>query len=63
MTTCVLAVHTATTGVTAAAVDATGGVRARGHRELAQHRPAPGQVEHAPEEIWQAVLGDRKSVV
>ena len=63
MTTCVLAVHAATTGVTAAAVDATGAVRARGHRDLAQHRPAPGQVEHAPEEIWQAVLGAVREVL
>ncbi len=63
MTTWVLAVHAGATGVTAAAVDATGAVRARGHHELAQHRPAPGQVEHSPEEIWQAVLGAAREVL
>ncbi len=63
MTTCVLAVHAGTTGVAAAAVDATGTVRARGHHELAPHRPAAGQVEHAPDEIWQAVLGAVRGVL
>jgi glycerol kinase len=52
----VLAVDAGTTGVTALAVEADGSVSARGYREFPQHFPAPGQVEHDPEEIWQALL-------
>ncbi len=53
----VLAIDAGTTGVTALLVDESGQVVARGYREFAQHFPAPGWVEHEPEEIWQAVLG------
>jgi glycerol kinase len=52
----VLALDQGTTGSTALLVDAEGGVRARGYRELPQHFPQPGWVEHDPEEIWQTQL-------
>ena len=32
-----------------------GGVRAKGYREITQHYPQPGWVEHDPLEIWSAV--------
>ncbi len=52
----ILSIDAGTTGVTAVVVDAAGGITARGYQEFAQHFPAPGWVEHAPEEIWQATL-------
>lgn len=53
----VLAIDAGTTGVTALVVTDDGGVAAQGYRDLAQHFPRPGWVEHEPQEIWQAVLG------
>jgi glycerol kinase len=52
----VLALDAGTTGVTALLVLSDGRVAARGYCEFAQHFPAGGWVEHAPEEIWSAVL-------
>jgi glycerol kinase len=52
----VLAIDAGTTGVTAVVVTPEGRIAARGYQEFAQHFPEPGWVEHAPEEIWQAVL-------
>jgi glycerol kinase len=52
----ILAVDAGTTGVTALVVDARGRVVRRSTHEFPQHFPQPGQVEHAPEEIWQATL-------
>ncbi len=52
----VLAVDCGTTGVTALIVSETGAVIGRGYREFPQHFPRDGWVEHAPEDIWQAVL-------
>ena len=52
----VLAVDAGTTGVTALAVEPDGTVSARGYAEFPQHFPAPGWVEHDPEDIWQALL-------
>jgi glycerol kinase len=51
-----LAVDAGTTGVTALVVSESGAVVGRGYREFAQHFPQDGWVEHAPEDIWQAVL-------
>lgn len=53
----VLALEAGATGVTASVVTRLGTVDARGRRELPQHLPEPGWVEHAPEEIWKACLG------
>jgi len=52
----VLALDQGTTGSTALAVDAGGRVLGRGYREIAQHYPEPGWVEHDPEELWSATL-------
>lgn len=51
----VVAIDAGTTGVRAAAVDEDGAVRRWAYRELAQHYPRPGWVEHDPGEICDAV--------
>lgn len=52
----VLALDQGTTGSTALVVDAEGQVRGRGYAELPQYFPAPGWVEHEPEEIWASTV-------
>ncbi len=52
----ILAIDQGTTGTTCLAVDDELRVLGRGYRELPQHFPRPGWVEHDPEEIWQSVL-------
>ena len=52
----ILALDAGTTGVTALVVSDSGKVVSRGYREFLQYFPAPGLVEHEPEEIWQATL-------
>jgi glycerol kinase len=52
----ILAVDQGTTGTTCLVVDDELQIRGRGQRELPQHFPRPGWVEHDPEEIWQSVL-------
>jgi glycerol kinase len=51
----VVAIDAGTTGVRSLAVDAGGTVRDSEYRELTQHYPRPGWVEHDPAEIWTAV--------
>jgi len=51
----VLSLDEGTTGATAAVVGLDGEVRATGYREIAQHYPQPGWVEHDALEIWSAV--------
>ena len=51
----VLSLDEGTTGATAVVVGLDGDVRAKGYREIAQHYPQPGWVEHDPLEIWSAV--------
>jgi len=53
----ILAIDQGTTGTTCLVVDEDLRVLGRGYRELTQHFPRPGWVEHDPEEIWQSVLG------
>jgi glycerol kinase len=52
---CVIAIDAGTTGVRSLAVDDTGTVADVSYRELTQHFPRPGWVEHDPTEIWEAV--------
>jgi glycerol kinase len=52
----ILALDQGTTGSTALVVDAGGRVLARGYREITQHFPEPGWVEHDPEELFGATL-------
>jgi glycerol kinase len=52
---CVLALDQGTTGSTALAFGPEGEVLGRAYTEITQHYPAPGWVEHDPEEIWRSV--------
>ncbi|HVQ87604.1 MAG TPA: glycerol kinase GlpK [Actinomycetes bacterium] len=52
----VLSIDAGTTGVTALVVGETGQLLGRGYQEFPQYFPADGWVEHAPHEIWAAVL-------
>ena len=51
----VIAIDAGTTGVRAFAVDDSGSPCGWKYREFTQHFPEPGQVEHDPSEIWDAV--------
>src|SRR5438270_13904640 len=51
----VLAIDQGTTSTRAVVYDAAGRGVGSAARELQQHYPRPGWVEHDPEEIWQAV--------
>jgi glycerol kinase len=51
----VVAIDAGTTGVRALAVDDQARVADVAYRELTQHFPRPGWVEHDPDEIWEAV--------
>ncbi|HEV2415161.1 MAG TPA: glycerol kinase GlpK [Candidatus Dormibacteraeota bacterium] len=51
----VLALDEGTTGATAIAVGLEGEVVGKGYREITQHYPRPGWVEHDLDEIWSAV--------
>jgi len=61
--TAVLALDQGTTGSTALIVDEGGGVLGRGYRELTQHFPEPGWVEHDPEEIWSTTLAAAREAI
>ncbi len=47
----ILALDEGTTGATALLLDRAGRVRGRGSREIPQHYPKPGWVEHDPEDL------------
>src|SRR5580700_846010 len=59
----VVAIDAGTTGVRALAVDDTGTIVHIAYRELGQHFPQPGWVEHDPEEIWTHVRATLSEVV
>ena len=48
----ILAIDQGTTGSTAIVFDRAGRVVGKGYREITQHYPQPGWVEHDAEEIW-----------
>ena len=48
----ILAIDQGTTGTTCLVIAEDGSVRGRGYREITQHYPRPGWVEHDPEEIF-----------
>ncbi|HEX3980872.1 MAG TPA: glycerol kinase GlpK [Acidimicrobiales bacterium] len=52
---CLIAIDAGTTGVRALAVDEAGAVIDVSYREIGQHFPRPGWVEHDAAEIWSAV--------
>jgi len=51
----ILAIDQGTTGTTCLALEDDLRVIGRGYRELSQHFPRPGWVEHDPDEIWATV--------
>ncbi|HEX2731952.1 MAG TPA: glycerol kinase GlpK [Polyangiaceae bacterium] len=51
----ILAIDQGTTGSTALVMSPDGKTLSRENREFPQHFPAPGWVEHEPEEIWSSV--------
>jgi glycerol kinase len=51
-----LALDQGTTGSTALVLHQDGRVLGRGYREIPQHYPRPGWVEHDPEDLFQATL-------
>jgi glycerol kinase len=51
----ILAIDQGTTGTTCLALDDDLRVTGRGYRELPQHVPRPGWVEHDPDEFWATV--------
>jgi glycerol kinase len=51
-----VAIDQGTTGTTCLVVDEELRAVGRGYREIRQHFPHPGWVEHDPEEIWESVL-------
>src|SRR5579872_1879289 len=52
----VVAIDAGTTGIRSLLVDETGRVLRVAYRELSQHFPHPGWVEHDADEIWRHVL-------
>jgi glycerol kinase len=54
MSSYILALDEGTTGATALLLDRAGRVRGRGYREIPQHYPKPGWVEHDPEDLIEA---------
>ena len=52
----VLAIDSGTTGATCLVIAANGRVLGRGYREIPQHYPEPGQVEHEPLDILRCTL-------
>ena len=59
----VLAIDQGTTSTRAIAFDAEGRPRAAAQVPLTQIYPAPGEVEHDPEEIWTAVVAAVRTVM
>ena len=59
----VLALDAGTTSVRSIAFDRAGRVVASSQREFEQRYPAPGDVRHDPEAIWNAQLGTAREVV
>jgi glycerol kinase len=59
----ILAIDQGTTSTRAILFDSAARPIARGQRELTQHYPELGWVEHDPEDIWQDTLASAKEVI
>jgi glycerol kinase len=59
----ILAADQGTSGTTCLVVDDDLAIRGRAYRELPQHFPQPGWVEHDPEEIWAGVVAAAEAAV
>ena len=58
-----LAIDQGTTGTTCLVVDGELRPRGRGYREVPQHFPRPGWVEHDPDELWESVVAAAEDAV
>jgi glycerol kinase len=63
MTHHVLAIDQGTTGSTCLMLDAAGGIAGRGYREITQHFPRPGWVEHDPVEIVERTVDAAREAI
>ena len=61
--TCILAIDQGTTGSTCLVVAQDGRVLGRGYREITQHYPAPGWVEHDPHEILERTFSAAREAI
>jgi glycerol kinase len=52
----IVAIDQGTTGTTVLVLDAGERVCGRAYREIPQHYPSPGWVEHEPEDLWRSVV-------
>ncbi|HLJ18903.1 MAG TPA: glycerol kinase GlpK, partial [Stellaceae bacterium] len=59
----ILAIDQGTTSTRSLVLDAAGRVRGSAQKELTQHYPQPGWVEHDAEEIWQASLATARGAL
>lgn len=59
----VLAIDSGTTGATCLVIAADGRVLGRGYREITQHYPEPGRVEHDPAEILDRTLAAAREAI
>ena len=59
----VLAIDQGTTGSTCLVIGENGRVLGRGYREIIQHFPQPGWVEHDPEEIYQRTVDAARDAI
>ena len=60
---CVLAIDQGTTGSTCLVIAADGQITGRGYREITQHFPQPGWVEHDAEEIFARTLDAAREAI
>jgi glycerol kinase len=60
---CVLAIDEGTTGTTCLVITGDGRVAGRGYREITQHFPEPGQVEHDADEIFARTLDAAREAI
>ena len=63
MTRSVLAIDQGTTGSTCLVITDDGRIAGRGYREITQHFPEPGWVEHDPEEIFTRTLAAAREAI
>ena len=63
MTRSVLAIDQGTTGSTCLVITDDGRIAGRGYREITQHFPEPGWVEHDPEEIFSRTLDAAREAI
>lgn len=59
----ILAIDQGTTGSTALVIHQDGTILGRGYREIPQHFPEPGWVEHDPEDLFQATLAAAREAI